>query len=274
MHQAGINGPMSGRFSGRPGPPLARCDTFPETHRLRHRDLRQRPQHNSRTVAADLDKTAAEIRNPAARYTAEALEKAGHPEAAERLYYILKEIAADPDEVPVSQESLAHLAGFIATTTLPHGAIISIGPDGNATIEWHFTGPPEHGVQSWNPRHPDTPGRDHPSLRNLSPSHRTQPDSGIGPIQQTRPGNKSRRASPANDPSGPLGRLAGPSNRHGEPVLTHLVGVGQLVGDRLDDVDTQPAIRTAIDTRFNVRLRRLNSRVKTQPVIQEINSHR
>ena len=54
-------------------------------------------------VAADLDKTAAEVRNPAARYTAEALEKAGHPEAAERLYYILKEIADDPDEVPVSQ---------------------------------------------------------------------------------------------------------------------------------------------------------------------------
>ena len=99
------------------------------------------------TVAADLDKTAAEVRNPAARYTAEALEKAGHPEAAERLYYILKELADDPDEVPVSQESLAHLAGFIATTTLPRGAIISIGPDGNATIEWHFTGPPEHGAK-------------------------------------------------------------------------------------------------------------------------------
>ena len=96
-------------------------------------------------VAADLDKTAAEIRNPAARYTAEALEKAGHPEAAERLYYILKETAADPDEVPVSQESLAHLTSFIATTTLPHGAIISISPDGNASVEWHFTGPPEHG---------------------------------------------------------------------------------------------------------------------------------
>ena len=56
--------------------------------------------------------------------------------------------------------------------------------------------------------------------------------------------------------------------------LPNLVGVSQLVGDRLDDVDTQPTIRTAIDTRFNVRLRRLNSRVKTQPIIQEINSHR
>ena len=96
-------------------------------------------------VAADLEKTAAEVRNPAARYTAEALEKAGHPEAAERLYYILKELADDPDEVPVSQESLTHLAGFIATTTLPDEPIISIGPDGNASIEWHFTGPPDHG---------------------------------------------------------------------------------------------------------------------------------
>ena len=99
-------------------------------------------------VAADLEKTAAEVRNPAARYTAEALEKAGHPEAAERLYYILKEIANDPDEVPVSQESLAHLAGFIATTALPHGATISIDPDGNASVEWHFTGPPEHGAKT------------------------------------------------------------------------------------------------------------------------------
>ena len=98
-------------------------------------------------VAADLDKTAAEARNPAARYTAEALEKAGHPEAAERLYYILKELAADPDEVPVSQQSLAHLAGFIATTTLPRGAIISIDPDSNASVEWHVTGPPEHGAK-------------------------------------------------------------------------------------------------------------------------------
>ena len=42
---------------------------------------------------------------------------------------------------------MAHLTGFIAATTLPHGAIISIGPDGNATIEWHFTGPPEHGYK-------------------------------------------------------------------------------------------------------------------------------
>ena len=76
------------------------------------------------------------------------MEKAGHPEAAERLYYILKELADDPDEVPVSQESMAHLAGFIATTTLPRGAIISIGPDGNASVEWHFTGPPEHGAKT------------------------------------------------------------------------------------------------------------------------------
>ena len=75
------------------------------------------------------------------------MEKAGHPEAAERLYYILKEIADDPDEVPVSQESLAHLAGFIATTPVPNKPIISIDPDGNATIEWHFTGPPEHGAK-------------------------------------------------------------------------------------------------------------------------------
>ena len=75
------------------------------------------------------------------------MEKAGHPEAAERLYYILKELANDRDEVPVSQESLAHLAGFIANTTLPHGEIISIGADGNAAIEWHFTGPPEHGAK-------------------------------------------------------------------------------------------------------------------------------
>ena len=99
------------------------------------------------TVAADLERTAAEVRNPAARYTAEALEKAGHPEAAERLYYILKELANDPDEVPVSQESLAHLAGFIATTPVPNKPIISIGPDGNASIEWHFTGPAEHGAK-------------------------------------------------------------------------------------------------------------------------------
>ena len=76
------------------------------------------------------------------------MEKAGHPEAAERLYYILKELANDPDEVPVSQESMAHLAGFIATTALPHEPIISIGQDGNATIEWHFTGPPEHGAKT------------------------------------------------------------------------------------------------------------------------------
>ena len=73
------------------------------------------------------------------------MEKAGHPEAAERLYYILKEIADDPDEVPVSQASLAHLAGFIATTPVPNKPIISIGPDGNASVEWNFTGPPEHG---------------------------------------------------------------------------------------------------------------------------------
>ena len=106
------------------------------------------PNNTAETVAADLDKTAAEVRNPAARYTAEALEKAGHPKAAERLYYILKELADDPDEVPVSQASLAHLAGFIATTTLPHGAIISIGPDGNASVEWHFTGSPEHGAKT------------------------------------------------------------------------------------------------------------------------------
>ena len=105
------------------------------------------PNTTAETVAADLEKTAAEVRNPAARYTAEALEKAGHPEAAERLYDILKEIDDDPDEVPVSQASLAHLAGFIATTTLPHRAIISVSPDGNATIEWHFTGPPEHGAK-------------------------------------------------------------------------------------------------------------------------------
>ena len=103
------------------------------------------PNNTAETVADDLEKTAAEVMNPAARYTAEALEKAGHPEAAERLYYILKELADDPDEVPVSQESMAHLAGFIATTALPRGAIISISPDGNASVEWHFTGPPEHG---------------------------------------------------------------------------------------------------------------------------------
>ena len=103
------------------------------------------PNTTAETVADDLEKTAAEVMNPAARYTAEALEKAGHPEAAERLYYILKELADDPDEVPVSQESMAHLAGFIATTALPRGAIISISPDGNASVEWHFTGPPEHG---------------------------------------------------------------------------------------------------------------------------------
>ena len=48
VYQAGINRPMSGRFSGRPGPPLARRNTFPKTHRLRHRNLRQRPQHNRR----------------------------------------------------------------------------------------------------------------------------------------------------------------------------------------------------------------------------------
>ena len=106
------------------------------------------PNTTIEKVAADLDKTAAEVRNPAARYTAEALEKAGHLEAAERLYYILNRIADDPDEVPVSQESMAHLAGFIATTTLPHGAIISIGPDGNTSVEWHFTGPPEHGAKT------------------------------------------------------------------------------------------------------------------------------
>ena len=106
------------------------------------------PNTTAETVAADLDKTAAEVRNPAARYTTEALEKAGHPEAAEQLYYFLKELADDPDEVPVSQESMAHLAGFIVTTTLPHGATISIGPDGNASVEWHFTGPPEHGAKT------------------------------------------------------------------------------------------------------------------------------
>ena len=106
------------------------------------------PNNTAETVADDLEKTAAEVMNPAARYTAEALEKAGHPEAAEQLYYILKELADDPDEVPVSQESMAHLAGFIATTTLPHGATISIGPDGNASVEWHFTGPPEHGAKT------------------------------------------------------------------------------------------------------------------------------
>ena len=105
------------------------------------------PNTTIETVAADLEKTAAEVRNPAARYTAEALEKAGHPEAAERLYYILKELADDPNEVPVSQASLAHLAGFIATTPVPNKPIISIGPNGNATIEWHFTGPPEHGAK-------------------------------------------------------------------------------------------------------------------------------
>ena len=77
------------------------------------------PNTTAEKVAANLEKTAAEIRNPAARYTAEALEKAGHPEAAERLYYILKELADDPDEVPVSQESMAHLAGFIATRHCP-----------------------------------------------------------------------------------------------------------------------------------------------------------
>ena len=156
------------------------------------------PNTTAETVAADLEKTAAEVRNPAARYTAEALEKAGHPEAAERLYYILKELADDPDEVPVSQASLAHLAGFIATTTLPHGAIISIGPDGNATIEWHFTGPTWS--QNRHPRHPNTPGRDHSNRRSFSPGHRTEPDSGIGQIQQTRAGDASRRAPPANDP--------------------------------------------------------------------------
>ena len=101
------------------------------------------PNTTAETVAADLEKTAAEVRNPAARYTAEALEKAGHPEAAERLYYILEELADDPDEVPVSQASLAHLAGFIATTTLPHGAIISISPDGNA--------PPSNGISPDRP---------------------------------------------------------------------------------------------------------------------------
>ena len=106
------------------------------------------PNTTAETVAADLEKTAAEIRNPAARYTAEALERAGHPEAAEQLYYILKELADDPDEVPLSQESMAHLAGLIATTPIPNRPIISIGTDGNASIEWHFTGPPEHGAKT------------------------------------------------------------------------------------------------------------------------------
>ena len=54
------------------------------------------PNTTAETVAADLEKTAAEVRNPAARYTAEALEKAGHPEAAERLYDILKETRRRP----------------------------------------------------------------------------------------------------------------------------------------------------------------------------------
>ena len=76
------------------------------------------------------------------------MERAGHPEAAEQLYYILKELADDPDEVPISQESMAHLAGLIATTPIPNRPIISIGTDGNASIEWHFTGPPEHGAKT------------------------------------------------------------------------------------------------------------------------------
>ena len=124
-------------------------------------------------VAADLEKTAAEVRNPAARYTAEALEKAGHPEAAERLYYILKELADDPDEVPVSQESLTHLAGFIATTTRTRRTdhFHRPGRQRQHRMAFHWTAGPR--VQSWNPRHPHTPGRDHPSLWNLSPGHRT-----------------------------------------------------------------------------------------------------
>ena len=135
-------------------------------------------------VAADLDKTAAEVRNPAARYTAEALEKAGHPEAAERLYYILKEIADDPDEVPVSQESLAHLASFIATTTLPRGAIISIDP--TAT-------PPSNGISL-----------DHPNMGpklESSPSSYTRTRPSRSPAFQPRSQNRTGlgyRADSAN----------------------------------------------------------------------------
>ena len=184
------------------------------------------------TVAADLDKTAAEVRNPAARYTAKALEKAGHIEAAERLYYILKELANDRDEVPVSQESLAHLAGFITTTTLPRGAIISIGPDGNATIEWHFTGPPEHGAKVGILAiliHQDATIQIAGVSAPFTETNRTRVS---GRFSKTRAGNASRRTPPEDDPSGPLRWLAGPGNRHGKPVLTHLVGVGQLVGNQ------------------------------------------
>ncbi len=158
------------------------------------------PNTTAETVAADLEKTAAEVRNPAARYTAEALEKAGHPEAAERLYYILKELADDPDEVPVSQASLAHLAGFIATTTLPPRSdhFHKSGRQRHHRMALHRT--TRTWGKSWDPRHPDTPRRDHPDRRSFSPGDGAQPDSGIGPIQQARPGNASRRAPPADDP--------------------------------------------------------------------------
>ena len=76
------------------------------------------PQHNSRPSLPTLRKPPRD-QEPSGPLHRRALEKAGHPEAAERLYYILKELADDPDEVPVSQESMAHLAGFIATRHCP-----------------------------------------------------------------------------------------------------------------------------------------------------------
>ena len=158
------------------------------------------PNTTAETVAADLEKTAAEVRNPAARYTAEALEKAGHPEAAERLYYILEELADDPDEVPVftgipSPPGRFHRHNDIAPRS---DHFHKSGRQHHHRMAFHWTA--RTWGKSWDPRHPHTPGRDHPDRRHFSPGHRTEPDSGIGPIQQTRAGNESRRAPPADDP--------------------------------------------------------------------------
>ena len=158
------------------------------------------PNTTAEKVAADLDKTAAEVRNPAARYTAEALEKAGHPEAAERLYYILKELADDPDEVP-------GITGILS----PHGRFHRHHDIASRSDHFHRPGRQRQGrmafhrtARTWSqnryPRHPHTPGRDHSNRRYFSPGDRTQPDSGVGPIQQTRAGNASRRAPPEDDP--------------------------------------------------------------------------
>ena len=65
----------------------------------------------------------------------------GLAEISERLEYLYREIADDPDELPISLESLRAFADFVSGTPLPGSPGVSVDPYGYVGLQWRIPDP-------------------------------------------------------------------------------------------------------------------------------------